>query len=235
MAASAQSDGLSFCAYWGDGALLLAFDLDESRRADLAGFAVEYTDPDGKTFPVLNRLNFGQALTKATTLEQRKYTPTSEAPLQKFHWVHFPPDVKPGNFTYKATAMLFKPGSETDLTPGPSAEQLIVNDTKIGTGKEATPGATVFMHYSGWLYRPLAKNMHGKLFDSSIPRGEPLDFVLGAGRVIKGWDQGVAGMKVGGTRTLVIPPDLGYGERGAGGVIPPNATLIFDVELLDVK
>ena len=122
MAASAQSDGFSFCAYWGDGALLLAFDLDESRQADLAGFAVEYTDPDGKTFPVLNRLNFAQALTSATTLAQRRYTPTSEAPLQKFHWVHFPPDVKPGNFTYKATAMLFQPGSETALTPGPSAE-----------------------------------------------------------------------------------------------------------------
>jgi phospholipase D-like protein len=122
MAASAQSDGFSFCAYWGDGALLLAFDLDESRQADLAGFAVEYTDPEGKTFPVLNRLNFAQALTKATTLEQRRYTPTSEAPLQKFHWVHFPPDVQPGNFTYKATAMLFKPRSETTITPGPSAE-----------------------------------------------------------------------------------------------------------------
>jgi hypothetical protein len=122
MAASAQSDGFSFCAYWGDGALLLAFDLDESRQADLAGFAVEYTDPGGKTFPVLNRLNFGQALTGTTKLQQRKYTPTDEAPLQKFHWVHFPPDVKPGTFTYKATAMLFQPGSETALTAGPSAE-----------------------------------------------------------------------------------------------------------------
>ena len=120
-------------------------------------------------------------------------------------------------------------------TPGPAAEQLTVIDNKIGTGKEATTGATVFMHYSGWLYRPLAKNMHGKLFDSSITRGEPLDFVLGAGRVIKGWDQGIQGMKVGGKRTLIIPPQLGYGARGAGGVIPPNATLLFDVELLDVK
>jgi len=122
MGTSAHSDGLTFCAYPGDGAILLAFDLDESRQADLAGFAVEYTDPDGHTFPVLNRLNFAQALTNATALEQRRYTPTSEAPLQKFHWVHFPPDVKPGTFTYKATAMLFQPGSETALTPGPSAE-----------------------------------------------------------------------------------------------------------------
>lgn len=122
MATSAHSDGLTFCAYAGDGAVLLAFDLDESRQADLAGFAVEYTDPSGKTFPVVNRLNFAQALTNATPLEQRRYTPTSEAPLQKFHWVHFPSDVKPGTFTYKATAMLFQPGSETALTEGPSAE-----------------------------------------------------------------------------------------------------------------
>ncbi len=121
-------------------------------------------------------------------------------------------------------------------TPGPAAEQLIITDTKIGTGKEATVGATVFMHYSGWLYRPLAKNMHGKLFDSSIPRGEPLDFVLGAGRVIKGWDQGIKGMKVGGKRTLIIPSELAYGSRPSpGSNIPPNSALIFDVELVDVK
>ncbi len=121
-------------------------------------------------------------------------------------------------------------------TPGPAAEQLIVTDTKVGTGKEATTGATVYMHYSGWLYRPLAKGMHGKLFDSSIPRGEPLDFVLGAGRVIKGWDQGIQGMKVGGKRTLIIPSELAYGSRPSpGSGIPPNSALIFDVELMDVK
>ncbi|OFA02468.1 FKBP-type peptidyl-prolyl cis-trans isomerase [Duganella sp. HH101] len=121
-------------------------------------------------------------------------------------------------------------------TPGPAAEQLIVTDTKIGTGKEATTGSTVYMHYSGWLYRPLAKGMHGKLFDSSIPRGEPLDFVLGAGRVIKGWDQGIQGMKVGGKRTLIIPSELAYGSRPTpGSGIPPNSALIFDVELMDVK
>ncbi len=118
----ASSDGLTFSAYAGDGAVLLAFDLDASRQADLAGFAVEYTDPDSNTFPVLNRLNFGQAITSATAPEQRRFTPTDEAPLQKFHWVHFPPDVKPGTFTYKATAMLFEPGSETSLQAGPSAE-----------------------------------------------------------------------------------------------------------------
>jgi FKBP-type peptidyl-prolyl cis-trans isomerase FkpA len=121
-------------------------------------------------------------------------------------------------------------------TPGPAAEQLIITDTVIGTGKEATVGATVYMHYSGWLYRPLAKQMHGKLFDTSIPRGEPLDFVLGAGRVIKGWDQGIKGMKVGGKRTLIIPSELAYGSRPSpGSNIPPNSALIFDVELVDVK
>ena len=121
-------------------------------------------------------------------------------------------------------------------TPGPAAEQLIVTDTKVGTGKEASTGATVYMHYTGWLYRPLAKNMHGKQFDSSIPRGEPIDFVLGAGRVIKGWDQGIQGMKVGGKRTLIIPSELAYGSRPSpGSGIPPNSALIFDVELVDVK
>ena len=117
-----QAEGLTFAAYPGDGAVLLAFDVDQSVAPDLAGFAVEYTDPDGQTLPVLNRLGFTQAITSATTPEQRQFIPTSEAPLQKFHWVHFPPDVKPGTFTYKATAMLFQPGSETALTVGPSAE-----------------------------------------------------------------------------------------------------------------
>ena len=119
---SQQSAGLTLTGYPGDGAVLLAFDLDQGMQQDLAGFAVSYTDPDGHTFPVLNRLSFAQAITSATTPEQRVWTPTSEAPLQKFHWVHFPPDVKPGTFTYTATAMLFQPGSETALTAGPSAE-----------------------------------------------------------------------------------------------------------------
>jgi FKBP-type peptidyl-prolyl cis-trans isomerase len=91
------------------------------------------------------------------------------------------------------------------------------------------------VHYTGWLYDPKAADKHGTKFDSSKDRGEPFSFKLGARQVISGWDQGVAGMKVGGTRTLVIPSDLAYGTRGAGGVIPPNATLVFDVELLDVR
>ena len=100
-------------------------------------------------------------------------------------------------------------------------------DLQVGDGAEATPGQTVTVHYTGWL-------TDGKKFDSSKDRNDPFAFVLGGGMVIRGWDEGVAGMKVGGKRKLVIPPELGYGARGAGGVIPPNATLVFEVELLDV-
>ncbi len=101
-------------------------------------------------------------------------------------------------------------------------------DQAVGTGDVAVAGKTVSVHYTGWLE-------NGKKFDSSVDRGEPFSFPLGAGRVIKGWDEGVQGMKVGGKRKLTIPSDLGYGSRGAGGVIPPNATLIFDVELLGIR
>ncbi len=109
---------------------------------------------------------------------------------------------------------------------------LQISDSKIGTGATPRPGQTCVMHYTGWLYQGGAK---GKKFDSSVDRGQPFEFPIGQGHVIRGWDEGVATMKVGGKRTLIIPPELGYGSRGAGGVIPPNATLIFDVELLDVK
>jgi FKBP-type peptidyl-prolyl cis-trans isomerase len=105
-------------------------------------------------------------------------------------------------------------------------------DTKTGDGATATPGNKVSVHYTGWLYNNGAK---GAKFDSSVDRGQPFQFTLGAHQVIAGWDEGVAGMKVGGKRTLIIPPELGYGARGAGGVIPPNATLMFDVELLGVQ
>ena len=106
-----------------------------------------------------------------------------------------------------------------------------MTDTVVGTGATPRRGQTCVMHYTGWLYENGAK---GKKFDSSVDRGQPFDFQLGAGQVIRGWDEGVAGMKVGGKRELTIPPELGYGSRGAGGVIPPNATLIFEVELLKV-
>ena len=113
--------------------------------------------------------------------------------------------------------------------------ELESTDTKVGTGPVAVAGMQVTVHYTGWLYDETAADHHGSKFDSSRDRDDPFSFRLGAGKVIKGWDQGVAGMMVGGTRTLVIPPALGYGARGAGGVIPPNATLVFDVELLDVR
>ena len=108
------------------------------------------------------------------------------------------------------------------------AADLKIEETKVGTGAEAVAGKTVSVHYTGWL-------TDGKKFDSSKDRGTPFKFQLGAGQVIPGWDKGVAGMKVGGARKLTIPPQLGYGERGAGGVIPPNATLVFDVELLEIR
>jgi len=113
-----------------------------------------------------------------------------------------------------------------------TASGLQITDTKAGSGAQPKTGQTCVMHYTGWLYDNGAK---GAKFDSSLDRGEPFEFQIGQGQVIKGWDEGVATMKVGGKRTLIIPPQLGYGARGAGGVIPPNATLIFDVELLGVK
>jgi FKBP-type peptidyl-prolyl cis-trans isomerase FkpA len=107
-------------------------------------------------------------------------------------------------------------------------------DVVEGTGAQAQRGR-VKVHYTGWLHDPSSSDGHGKKFDSSHDRREPFEFQLGAGQVIRGWDEGVAGMKVGGKRTLIIPPELGYGARGAGGVIPPDATLVFDVELVDVR
>ena len=112
-----------------------------------------------------------------------------------------------------------------------STNGLQIIDTVPGTDAEAKPGQTVLVHYTGWLY---TDGQQGAKFDSSRDRNDPFKFPLGSGMVIKGWDEGVAGMKVGGQRTLIIPPEMGYGVRGAGGVIPPNATLKFDVELLGV-
>ena len=116
------------------------------------------------------------------------------------------------------------------MTTTPSG--LKYEDIKIGEGASPHTGQTCVMHYTGWLYNDGVK---GKKFDSSLDRGTPFEFPIGEGHVIKGWDEGVASMKVGGKRTLIIPPDLGYGSRGAGGVIPANATLLFEVELLGIK
>ena len=116
-----------------------------------------------------------------------------------------------------------------------TVQSLQTEDVTPGTGAEASKGQVVRVHYTGWLYDSAAANKRGKKFDSSKDRNEPFEFRLGAGEVIQGWDEGVAGMKVGGTRILTIPPAMGYGARGAGGVIPPNATLLFEVDLLDVR
>jgi peptidylprolyl isomerase len=127
-----------------------------------------------------------------------------------------------------STTAAAQPAGKIMTTPS----GLQIADIKVGTGATPKPGQICVMHYTGWL----DENGHkGKKFDSSVDRNEPFEFAIGKHQVIAGWDEGVATMKVGGKRTLVIPPALGYGARGAGGVIPPNATLIFDVELLDVK
>ncbi len=124
-----------------------------------------------------------------------------------------------------------KGNSKMDATP----TMLQTIDTVTGSGVEAKAGRPVVVHYTGWLHDPAQPGGKGRKFDSSHDRAEPFSFPLGGGRVIRGWDEGVAGMKVGGKRTLVIPAHMGYGARGAGGVIPPNATLVFDVELLEVR
>lgn len=113
-----------------------------------------------------------------------------------------------------------------------TADGLKIIDTNAGAGAQPQPGQTVVVNYTGWLY---AGGKKGQKFDSSLDRSEPFSFPLGQGQVIKGWDEGVATMKVGGKRTLIIPPELAYGDSGAGGVIPPGATLMFEIELLDVK
>jgi len=113
-----------------------------------------------------------------------------------------------------------------------TASGLQYEDTQPGAGATAAAGKTCVMHYTGWLWVNGAK---GSKFDSSLDRGKPFSFALGRGQVIKGWDEGISGMQIGGSRTLLIPPDLGYGARGAGGVIPPNATLLFEVQLLELK
>ena len=130
--------------------------------------------------------------------------------------------------------------STADLSEGePMADtgitQLQQQDVKVGQGAEARKGNVVRVHYTGWLYDASRPDKRGQKFDSSKDGNTPFDFTLGAQEVIPGWDEGVAGMKVGGTRLLTIPPAMGYGARGAGGVIPPNATLVFEVDLLEVK
>ena len=125
-------------------------------------------------------------------------------------------------------------GGSSETTVAPANLAFSQTDLRAGTGTEAASGRRVTVNYTGWLYEQGKTDNKGTQFDSSVGR-EPFTFVLGTGQVIPGWDRGVAGMKIGGQRRLVIPPDLAYGAAGAGGVIPPNATLVFDVELLDVQ
>ncbi|MCX7628349.1 MAG: FKBP-type peptidyl-prolyl cis-trans isomerase [Methylophilaceae bacterium] len=125
--------------------------------------------------------------------------------------------------------------NEAKLSSQRSVTNLEVVDRVVGTGKEAMPGARVQVHYTGWLFDPSRPEGRGRKFDSSLDRGEPFAFFLGGGQVIRGWDEGVAGMKVGGKRILMIPSHMAYGARGVGDIIPPHATLLFEVELLDVQ
>jgi FKBP-type peptidyl-prolyl cis-trans isomerase FkpA len=135
-----------------------------------------------------------------------------------------------------AVAVLAADAYGQTMPPAAPEPAVLVTDLVAGVGDEALPGMIVIVHYTGWLHDPAAADLRGRKFDSSRDRGQPLSFPLGAGRVIRGWEQGLPGMKVGGTRRLVIPPSLAYGARGAGnGVIPPNATLVFEVELLAVE
>ncbi len=128
------------------------------------------------------------------------------------------------------------PGSGAKAQAAPAAaKELKIVDLAVGNGTEAKTGRPVWVQYTGWLYDSAAPEHKGKKFDSSEGRPTPFGFFLGVGKVIQGWDQGVPGMKVGGKRRLIIPSELAYGEKGAGGVIPPNAALVFDIELVDVK
>jgi len=148
--------------------------------------------------------------------------------------------------TFLAAALAVAALAQSPDAPPPPADDgptVLVTDLVPGVGDEALPGHVVIVHYTGWLYDPTAEDHRGRKFDSSRDRGQPFSFPLGAGRVIRGWEQGMPGMKVGGTRRLVIPPGLAYGGRciekepgsGGGCLIPPNSTLVFDVELLAVE
>ena len=143
-------------------------------------------------------------------------------------------------FAFSLAAAAEEPATAATPPPAPAAaapqETLLVTDLVKGVGDEALPGLTVVVHYTGWLYDPAAPELRGKKFDSSRDRNQPFSFPLGAGHVIKGWEQGVPGMKVGGLRRLVIPPSLGYGSRNIDkGLIPPNSTLLFEIELLGLE
>ena len=160
--------------------------------------------------------------------------PCADAPLPAANEVTYNPTMRRNLTLWPVFSLLILAGC------GPGAErtsvtQVIKQDDRVGTGSEAVVGRSVTVHYTGWLYDASRPDHKGAMFDSSRDRDDPFSFNLGSGQVIAGWDEGVAGMKVGGQRILTIPSTMGYGAQGAGGVIPPNAALLFDVELLDVK
>lgn len=141
----------------------------------------------------------------------------------------------PAGETAPATASGATADTPASTDTGAPAMSMQKTDLAAGNGDEIKSGQTALVHYTGWLYDAAAPENKGMKFDSSVDRNEPFEFPVGAGMVIRGWDEGVVGMKVGGKRRLVIPPDMGYGARGAGGVIPPGATLVFDVELVEIR
>ena len=150
-----------------------------------------------------------------------------------------PKEEKPADSTPTAAAPApaTEPAAEAAAPAATGTENMPMQkiDLTPGNGAEIKSGQNALVHYTGWLYDAAATDNKGKKFDSSVDRNEPFEFPVGAGMVIKGWDEGVVGMKVGGKRRLVIPPEMGYGARGAGGVIPPGATLVFDVELVEIR
>jgi FKBP-type peptidyl-prolyl cis-trans isomerase len=158
---------------------------------------------------------------------EKSTEPSATAPAPASAPVAPPADASSSAATSEAPAAPASTGTETMA--------MQKTDLAPGKGPEITTGQSALVHYTGWLYDASAPDHKGKKFDSSVDRNEPFEFPVGGGMVIKGWDEGVAGMKVGGKRRLVIPPEMGYGSRGAGGVIPPDATLVFDVELLEIR
>lgn len=179
-----------------------------------------------RVFPYLVAAAFVATACKGSSVEAAR---PAEAPKPT---AAASPSAQPAPATAPAPAAAQPPaataGKESNVSKTTTPSGLQYEEILAGTGAQPQPGQTVVVHYTGWL-------TDGKKFDSSVDRGQPFKFVLGKGMVIKGWDEGLSTMKVGGKRKLTIPPDLGYGARGAGGVIPPNATLVFDVELLGVQ
>ncbi|HEY1283712.1 MAG TPA: FKBP-type peptidyl-prolyl cis-trans isomerase [Steroidobacteraceae bacterium] len=180
-------------------------------------------------------LTVARALALAT-LAAGTLTACGKSPPQEPAAAAAPATAQQGQTATDSTASAQTGTAETGAAAASSAPQkLEMNDLKKGTGPAIQSGQTAVVHYTGWLYAEDAPEKKGKKFDSSRDRNQPFPFPLGGGQVIPGWDQGVAGMQVGGQRRLIIPPELAYGANGAGGVIPPNATLVFDVELLAIQ